>query len=304
MIKTLNYTEYLPIQTVVDLKKIKGSSVSVVIPAKNEEQTIGSIVNVLKSLSGSGRLIDEIIVMDSSSEDTTKAIARNAGATVVEVSDIKPEIAAIGKGVALWKSQFVATGDILIFIDADILDFDMRFIVGLAGALLTCEKLEIVKAAYRRPFILGNERHEDGGGRVTELLVRPLINMFLPELSELRQPLAGEYAFRRETLQQLPFYSAYGVDIGLLLEQYARTGKDSIGQVEMGCRTHRNRSLLDLSKMAFEIEDAFFSFLDTYRTQSCIHKRNSSMKIWENGQWAEHELRRVLLPPKVAYERK
>jgi glucosyl-3-phosphoglycerate synthase len=298
MISTFKYQEYLPVSKTAALKKKSGLRISVVIPALNEEATIKTIVASIREIMDSTKLIDEIIVMDCNSKDETIKVAQKAGANVYKIASVIPELAIIGKGVALWKSQFVVTGDILIFIDSDILDFDERFIVGLSGALLANPDLELVKASYRRPLIFGGQRIDDFGGRVTELLVRPLLNLFLPELSEMHQPLAGEYAVRKQALSQMHFCSGYGVELGLLLEYYFTKGYRSLGQVDMGSRSHRNRSLPELSKMAFEIEHVFFDYLEQKKCCTIQIPRNTTLSFWDAGIWQKYNLQNIMLMPK------
>jgi glucosyl-3-phosphoglycerate synthase len=298
MISTFKFQDYLPASKTAELKIKSGLRISVVIPALNEELTIEPIVASIRKVMDSTELIDEIIVMDCNSKDETFKIAQKAGAKVFSITSIVPEVMISGKGVALWKSQFIVTGDILIFIDSDILDFDERFIVGLSGALLENPELEIVKASYRRPLIFGNQRIDDGGGRVTELLVRPLLNLFLPELSELHQPLAGEYAVRKKTLSLMHFCAGYGVELGLLLEYYFKKGYRSLGQVEMGSRSHRNRSLPELGRMAFEIEHVLFDYLEQINCCTIHIPRNTTLSYWESGIWQDYSLQNIMLIPK------
>ena len=264
MITTIHSGEILQTEKLVALKKDSHQTISVVIPARNEAATIGSIIKTVRSLMQPVGLVDEIVVMDDDSEDATARIAREAGATVYQVPAAVPSITTRGKGVALWKSLFVTTGSLLIFVDADLSNFSTGYLTGLSSALLTNEKLHLVKASYRRPLMTENGQIEDNGGRVTELMVRPLLNMFIPELAEIHQPLAGEYALRRSSLTTHQFYSGYGVEIGLLLEYYFTMGIDTIGQVELEKRFHRNRPLSELSVMSSEIALVLFNYLEEH----------------------------------------
>mgnify|MGYP001766693905 CR=1 FL=1 len=249
-----HHHEFDSTDALVRLKKEKNIKISVVLPALNEEKTIGGIVSYIRShFTGDHPLVDEIVVIDGNSEDETVSIASREGASVYLISEIVPDVQVRGKGVALWKSQFVTSGDILIFIDTDIFDFDKRFVNGLIGPLLQDDSLMFSKAFYKRPLYLGSGRYENYGGRVTEILVRPFMSAVIPELASIIQPLAGEYAIRRSVLNKLPFWSGYGVEIGILLDVYLLCGIDSIAQVDMVDRYHRNRSVLELSKMAFGI---------------------------------------------------
>ncbi len=249
-----HHHEFDSTDALVRLKKEKNIKISVVLPALNEEKTIGGIVAYIRShFSGDQALVDEIVVIDGNSDDETVSIASREGASVYLISEIVPDVQVRGKGTALWKSQFVTSGDILIFIDTDIFDFDKRFVNGLIGPLLQDDSLMFSKAFYKRPLYLGSGRYENYGGRVTEILVRPFLSAVIPELASIIQPLAGEYAIRRSVLNKLPFWSGYGVEIGILLDVYLLCGIDSIAQVDMVDRYHRNRSVLELSRMAFGI---------------------------------------------------
>jgi glucosyl-3-phosphoglycerate synthase len=249
-----HHNEFDSTDALIRLKREKNVTISVVLPALNEEKTIGAIISYIQShVTGDHPLVDEIVVMDGNSEDETVAIASREGASVYQISEIVPDVQVKGKGVALWKSQFVTRGDILIFIDTDIFDFDKRFVNGLIGPLLQDDSLVFSKAFYKRPLYLGSGRYENYGGRVTEILVRPFLSAVIPELASIIQPLAGEYAIRRSVLNKLPFWSGYGVEIGILLDVYLLCGIDSIAQVDMEDRYHRNRSVLELSRMSFGI---------------------------------------------------
>lgn len=228
-------------------------SVSVVLPARNEQETIAGIVGPLLELVEAG-VIDQVLVADDSS-DATAERARAAGAEVVTQSELLPEHGPVqGKGDAMWRSLAAAHGELVCFLDADTRDFSPHFACGLLGPLL-CEPLvALVKGAYRRPFDDGRgQPRADGGGRVTELTARPLLRRFRPELAWLRQPLAGEIAAPRELLAALPFTLGYGVDIGLLLDVAARHGVDSIVEVDLDVRQNRHRPLSELGAMADEV---------------------------------------------------
>jgi glucosyl-3-phosphoglycerate synthase len=300
MIQTFKYEDFLPLPVLSALKQQSHESISVIIPARNEESTIGRIVTSLRKLMDATGIIDEIIVMDDASEDATAAVARNAGANVVQVKNSGPHSEERGKGVALWKSQFVCCGTIIAFIDADLLDFDERFIIGLTGALLRNNHLELVKASYRRPLTNGSTTFENSGGRVTEILVRPLLNLFLPELADVHQPLGGEYAVRRPMLGKMHFYSGYGVEIGLLLEYYFSCGTAAIGQVDVGSRTHRNRELSELSFMSFEITQVFFNYLEQHGYCTTRLPRPAIIRSWESGAWKARTCEDIRLPPKLS----
>ena len=238
-----------------ELVALKGdTTVSVCIPARNEESTVGQIVERIRSkLVDAHSLVDEIVVVDDHSSDRTADEAQSAGATVVDASAVLVDYGrGHGKGEALWKSLFASSGDIVVWCDADVRDFSTRFISGLLGPLLTDSTIGFVKGFYERPV----DGHVRGGGRVTELVARPLLTMCFPELGEIVQPLSGEYGGRRDVLEQLPFVEGYGVDIAMLIDIVNRFGADTIAQVDLGERVHRNRPLHELSPMAAQVMQA------------------------------------------------
>jgi glucosyl-3-phosphoglycerate synthase len=233
-------------------KARQGLTVSVVLPARNEAETVGGVVAACAQLSGV--LVDELLVVDGSSDDGTADQAAQAGATVVRDSDLLPEYGhALGKGDALWRSLSATTGDVVVWVDTDIRDARPEFVTGLLGPLLADPAVQFVKAFYERPLMVGEVRQPTGGGRVTELLARPLLNLFWPALASLVQPLSGEYAGRRALLETLPFFTGYGVELGLLVDVLAAAGPEAIGQVDLENRIHRNQDLPSLSRMAFGI---------------------------------------------------
>ncbi|GAB0103243.1 glucosyl-3-phosphoglycerate synthase [Nocardia sp. JMUB6875] len=242
-----------PEWTVEELIAAKGDrTVSVVLPALNEESTVAAVVASIRPLLGT--LVDELVVLDSGSTDATAARARAAGADVVTREQAVPELEPVpGKGECLWRSLAVTTGDIIAFVDSDLIDPDPNFVPKLLGPLLTVDGMHLVKAYYRRPLRTGEAVEHHGGGRVTELVARPLLAALRPELSNVLQPLGGEYAGTRELLTSVPFAPGYGVEIGLLLDTYDLLGLSSIGQVNLGVRQHRNRPLADLGVMSRQI---------------------------------------------------
>lgn len=221
------------------------------LPAHNEAETVGSIVAaVRRDLVEHHPIVDEIVVLDDGSTDATAAVAAEAGATVVAVDSVLSGLPpGSGKGDALWKSLYVSRGDLVCWLDADIRNFSTSFVIGLLGPLLTHDDVDFTKAFYRRP--LGDA--PTGGGRVTELMVRPLLSQLFPELTGFVQPLAGEYAGRRELLESIPFVEGWGVEIGMLIDVAQRLGVDAIGQVDLGVRVHRNRPLEELGPQALAI---------------------------------------------------
>ena len=229
-----------------------GLTVSVVLPARNERTTIAGVVGACLALAD--KLVDELVVLDGRSDDGTAQAAAEAGARVHDDAAILPEFGpALGKGDALWRSLAVTSGDIVAFVDTDIRNPDPRFVYGLVGPLLLDAELQLVKAFYDRPVEIGDVLHPSGGGRVTELTARPLLNLFWPDLAALVQPLSGEYAGRRALLEALPFFTGYGVELGMLIDTLALAGARAIGQVDLSERIHRNQDLEALSRMAFGI---------------------------------------------------
>jgi len=245
-----------PPWTVPELVAAKrGRRVSVVLPALDEEATVGAIVAAIVPLTrGCAPLVDELVVVDSGSTDRTIEVAAAAGARVVRRTDVVPELEPLpGKGEVLWRALAATTGDVLCYLDSDLVDFDPAFVPALLGPLLVEDGVHLVKGFYRRPLRLETAEVDTGGGRVTELLVRPLLAALRPELAGVVQPLGGEYAGTRELLESLPFAAGYGVEIGLLLDAHATRGLGAIAQVNLGVRKHRNRSLLQLGVMARQI---------------------------------------------------
>ena len=243
------------------LVRVKGRrTVSVVLPARDEEATVGEIVRTLRAeLMTTTPLVDEVVVIDSDSRDRTAEVARAAGATVWAASEILPELGSVpGKGEALWSSLAVTTGDLVVFLDSDVSDFSCATVCGLLGPLLTEPGVRLVKGCFDRPLADGHTVLPSGGGRVTELVARPLLAAHRPELSGVVQPLAGEFAAPREVLESLSFAPGYGVDIGILLDVHAAGGLDALAQVDLGVRRHRNSPDAALSAMALQIQGAVF----------------------------------------------
>lgn len=229
-----------------------GRLVSLCLPARNEAATVGLIVeSVHAALVAKVGLVDEILVLDDHSTDDTAAVAHAAGARVVAAADVLSAYGpGPGKGEALWKSLYAAHGDLILWCDADVIGFAPHFVVGLLGPLLSESTVDFVKARYERPA-----EHGRGGGRVTELVARPLLATLFPHLATLRQPLAGEFAGRREVLEHLPFVEGYGVDLALVIDVAERFGAGVIAEVDLGVRIHRNRPLHELAPQAAQILD-------------------------------------------------
>jgi glucosyl-3-phosphoglycerate synthase len=240
-------------QSVADLVALKaGRTVSVCIPARNEVGNVGPICRqIVGALMRPGEaLVDELLVFDDGSTDTTAAAARNAGATVVRVADILPDAGpGSGKGNVLWKSVAASTGDIIVWCDADLTSFSPAYVTRMIAPLLEDSTIDLVKAFYER---LVDERGA-GGGRVTELVARPMLSRYFPELATVLQPLGGEYAGRRSLLERLPFFQSYGVETGILIDTLRLVGLDRIAQVDLGYRGHRHRPLHQLTEQAAQI---------------------------------------------------
>ena len=226
-------------------------TVSACVPARNEAPTIAAVVTPLIALREAG-VVDQVLVLDDDSRDGTGAIAASLGAEVVRPAELLPSFGPLlGKGDAMWRALSVLTGDLVCFVDADTEDFGAHFATGLLGPLICAPRLRFVKAFYRRPFKSGaGYIAPTGGGRVTELMARPLLATFYPELGDIRQPLAGEFAARRDLLEQMAFCTGYAVEIGLLLDVYAAIGIDAIAQVDLDVRQNGHQPLHDLGPMA------------------------------------------------------
>ena len=229
--------------------------VSLVVPARNEAATVGDVVAKVRSaLVDTVALLDEVVVIDSDSTDDTYAVATDAGATVHRSAEIRPDLGSRpGKGEAMWKSLFVTTGELVVFMDADLVDWDTHFVPGLLGPLLTDPGVELVKGFYERPMLAGEQVVPFEGGRVTELVARPLIRLLFPELGAIHQPLAGEWAIRRSLFESLQVPHEYAVELAALVDTERARGLDAIAQVDLGVRAHRHQSLHDLSGMATQI---------------------------------------------------
>src|SRR5438270_4280046 len=263
--------------------------ISLVLPARNEAPTIGPIISaVRRHLMKRRPLVDEIVVVDDLSTDGTAARAATAGARVVTASEVAPETGpGSGKGNAMWKSLLVTEGDFVVWCDADVRNFRPCFVTGLLGPLLT-EDASFSKGFYERP--LDGVRGQ--GGRVTELVARPLISLFFPHLASFAQPLAGEYAGRRDLFEQLPFVQGYGVDLGLLIDVVARVGLDRVTQVDLGVRVHRNRPLDELGPQATAI-------LHTGLARAGVSTRPDFLPVLTRP-WREPEIVEVRERPPIA----
>lgn len=234
----------------------KRETVSVCIPTRETATTIGATIEVLAQLREAG-LLDEVIVVDADSADGTAAIAKAAGAEVFRENELLPQFGpARGKGDAMWRSLSVASGELVVYLDGDVHDFGAHYAIGLLGPLLGSPRLDFVKGFYRRPLAVDDVEIEDGGGRVTELTAKPLLELLAPELAAFRQPLAGECAARRSLLAQLPYCTGYGVEIAMLVEAWTRVGIGRMAQVGLGSKRNSHQPLAELAKMSREVIEA------------------------------------------------
>ncbi|HPA20310.1 MAG TPA: glucosyl-3-phosphoglycerate synthase [Verrucomicrobiae bacterium] len=258
---TFHHSSFRDIRTIIQEKERQGLRISVCIPTLNEAKTIGKEVVILRSeLVQRYPLIDELTVIDSGSKDGTREIAASFGADVHLASEILPETGTKhGKGENLWKAIHQLRGDIIVYIDADIKNIRPKFVYGLVAPLIYRPDIQYMKAFYDRPLVSSHGIRPSGGGRVTEILVRPLFSLLFPELTAIIQPLSGEYAVRREVLEKICFPVGYGVETSHLIDVYRRWGLEAFGQTDLDRRVHRNQPTRDLSKMAFAILRTFLS---------------------------------------------
>lgn len=278
---TFHAAEFSDLKQLMLLKEKQGSTISLALPALNEEQTIGKVISTIKkALMDDVPLLDEIVLIDSNSTDQTREIAEKLGIPVHIHQELLPELGVrSGKGEALWKSLLVTKGDIIAWIDTDIINIHPRFVYGIVGPLLLDNNIQLVKGFYRRPIRVSGKMQAGGGGRVTELAARPLLNLFYPELSGVVQPLSGEYAGRREALEKAIFFSGYGVEIGLLIDIFEQNGLRAVAQVDLLERIHRNQGLEALSKMSFAIIQTVLRKLETRYERAIVEDVNKTMKL-------------------------
>ncbi|WP_372678167.1 glucosyl-3-phosphoglycerate synthase [Desulfosarcina sp.] len=259
---TFHHSEFKDLDRLVDAKQRKNIAISLCLPTLNEEKTIAKEIVVMKSeLMTRYPLIDEIVVIDSGSTDRTRHIARSYQATVYQADDILPHLEKFkGKGENLWKALYVTRGDIIVYIDADIKNIHHRFGYGLLGPLLLSDRIRFTKAFYDRPISIGDHTlHPTGGGRVTELVTRPLFSLFMPDLTQFVQPLSGEYAGYRDIFENIPFHIGYGVETGMLIDIHEKWGLDVMAQVDLDRRVHKNQDTKALGRMAFVIIKTFLN---------------------------------------------
>ena len=259
---TFHYSDFKDLNRLVEAKEKKNLKISLCLPTLNEEKTIAKEIIIMKSeLMTRYPLLDEIVVVDSGSTDKTTEIARTYGADVYDAVEILPHLEQFkGKGENLWKALYITQGDIIIYLDADIKNIHHRFAYGLLGPLLLYDDIKFAKAFYDRPISIGkNKIRPTGGGRVTELVIRPLFSLFFPELTQLIQPLSGEYAGCREVFERIPFPIGYGVETSMNMDIYEKWGLDVMAQVDLDRRIHRNQDTKALGRMSFTILKTFIN---------------------------------------------
>ncbi|MFZ3062519.1 MAG: glucosyl-3-phosphoglycerate synthase [Actinomycetota bacterium] len=301
--RTFRHQDFGNIPKLISLKTEQNLTISVCLPTLNSGKTLDLILRILKEiLIDEYPLIDELAIVDSRSSDNTVEIAQRRGVKVFFddecLTDLPP---GSGKGEALWKSLYFLKGDIIAWLDSDIKNIHPRFVYGSIGPLLTDKTIGYVKGFYQRPLRTEGLTRETGGGRVTELVARPLLNLFYPELSGLIQPLSGEYAGRRDVLESIPFLTGYGVEIGLLIDIAKKFGLNAIAQVNLEKRVHNNQSLKALGRMAFGVMQAAFQRLASDKKIKFNTNMNRTLKIIkqvdEEYQMGEREIRVIERPP-------
>jgi glucosyl-3-phosphoglycerate synthase len=264
MLATFDHSQF----RLEELLPLKGDAITVCIPTRETAATIACTVRELGALREAG-LIDQVLVVDAASADGTATIAAAAGAEVVQEGDLLPQVGAVeGKGDAMWRALSVASGEIVVYLDGDVKDFGAHYVVGLLGPLLQSPKIEFVKGFYRRPLWIEEVEIEDAGGRVTELSARPLLELTVPELSQFRQPLAGEVAGRRSLLTRIPYFTGYGVEIAMLIDVWRATGIARMAQVDLGSKRNSHQDLAALAGMSREVIEALAARLRKPTTAS------------------------------------
>ncbi len=310
---TFHHSDFHDVAALVKEKERQGLTISLCLPTLNEEKTVGKEVVILRSeLMSRHRLLDEVAVIDSGSTDRTLEVAASFGADVYLASDILKDMGAKrGKGENLWKAIYQLKGDIIVYIDADIKNIRPRFVYGLLGPLIRRPEVRYVKAFYDRPLVVSKGVRLSGGGRVTEILVRPLFSLFFPELTALIQPLSGEYAVRRDVLESIPFPIGYGVETSHIIDVFHKYGIEAFAQTDMDQRIHRSQATRDLGKMSFGILQTFLSRLKSLGMIKELPRLETMLRQFKvrDRVYSEqvHKIREEERPPMLsipAYQRK
>lgn len=290
---TYHHSRFADLRRLVEEKERQGLKISVCLPTLNEEKTVGKEVVVFKSeLMSRFPLVDELAVIDSGSTDRTREVAASFGADVYLSREILPKLGEKrGKGENLWKGIYQLKGDVIVYVDADIKNIHARFVYGLVAPLLLRPEVKYVKAFYDRPLALGKGPRQSGGGRVTEILIRPLFSLFFPELAGVIQPLSGEYAARREVLERIPFPIGYGVETSHLIDIFRRWGMSAFAQTDLDQRVHRNQPTPDLGRMAFGILQTFLSRLEGLGMISGLPELSHSLRQFQSRDDVYEEIR-------------
>lgn len=281
---TFHHSDFWDLRKLIAEKEKQNLTVSLCIPTLNEEKTIGKEVVILRSeLIKRYPLLDEFAVIDSGSSDKTREVAASFGADVYLSSEILQDMGEKrGKGENLWKAIYQLKGDIIVYIDADIKNIHSRFVYGLVAPLIFQPKMQYVKAFYDRPLASSQGVRPSGGGRVTEILIRPLFSLFFPELTAIIQPLSGEYAARRDILEKISFPIGYGVETSHLIDIYHRFGMDAFGQTDMDQRVHRNQATRELGKMSFGILQTFMARIRSLGVIEDNQKLNNTLRQFQS----------------------
>ncbi|WP_142453451.1 glucosyl-3-phosphoglycerate synthase [Gracilimonas mengyeensis] len=302
---TYHHSDFWDLKKLIQRKEEQGLTISLCIPTLNEEETIGKEVVLFKSeLVNRYPLLDEIAVIDSGSEDKTLEVASTFGADTYLASDILPDLEQKkGKGENLWKAIYQLKGDIIVYVDADIKNIHPRFVYGLVAPLIYREEIKYVKAFYDRPLAVSDTVRPSGGGRVTEILIRPLFSLFYPELTAIIQPLSGEYAVRRDVLQEIPFPIGYGVETSHLIDVYSKHGLGAFAQTDLDKRVHRNQSTQALGRMAFGLLQSFLTRAGDQNVVEVKQAYNTILRQFqarkEKYEQLEHEIHEDERPPMI-----
>jgi glucosyl-3-phosphoglycerate synthase len=294
--RTFHHSNFWDIKWLVEEKQRQGLTISLCLPTLNEEKTIGQEIVILKAeLSDRYPLLDEIAIVDSGSTDKTAEIAQSFGADVYIASEHLPEMGdRKGKGENLWKALYLLKGDIIVYVDADIKNIHPRFVYGLVGPLIQDPEVHYVKAFYDRPIAYSGVLRPTGGGRVTEILIRPLFSLFYAELAAILQPLSGEYAGRRSILEQIPFPVGYGVETAMLIDIYQKLGLYAFAQTDLDQRVHRNQETIALGRMAFGILRTFMTRLEREQLVELQTELPGVMRQYEVSEGTYRQLRHVI----------